>query len=182
MERISEQTKKRLLFLVGRMFECNRYADRGMSLLETRWKMLTSAKYLHGLVAHAMLVLADYIGEYLSSKNCEVIYPATLIGDQEYSSPLEFFNFMLEEFYKVEDEIEDIIDGVIAEKDNSSRNFLDGFLSKWQGYVITMQNVSEIANLYGSDSKSLQQFDDEIGNSITVGDISYHEEIVVEKD
>ena len=171
-ERVSKELSERMLNLLGFCFYLNRIYDRGLSLCEVRWKLINFEKITHPLIAHALPLLGDKISSYLSKRNVESFYPDTTGGLKEYSSPLDFFNFVLEEFNRFEDEIENTIDSAVSEKDRASEGFLQSFLLTWIEYVATMNNIVDLAIQFAPNNESLswQLFDDKFEKGITVGD------------
>ena len=159
MEMINPSLVAKIDSAIGFLFQLNRYLDRGMSLLSTRWKMLNCARVLHPKLAHATPALADSLSDFLDDRGCEVIYPATTIGDQEYENPIAFFEFIMDEFVKFDNQIEDIIDAAVAEGDHATKAFLDGFHMKWIPYVATMANIVDVAKSYGATPMGMQLFD-----------------------
>ena len=173
-ERVSKELSERMLTLLGFCFYLNRIYDRGLSLCEVRWKLINFEKITHPLIAHALPLLGDKISSYLSKRNVESFYPDTTGGMKEYSSPLEFFNFVLEEFNRFEDEIANTIDYASSiDKDRATQQFLQSFLSTWIEYVATMNNVVDLAMQFAPNNESLgwQLFDNEFEKGITVGEI-----------
>jgi len=173
-ERISKELNDMLSFLLGECFRLNRVADRGISLMEVRWKLLKSAPIIHLSIAHMLPLLGDKISSFQSKKNCESIYPDTTGGSKEYSSPLEFFEFVLEEFNKFEDEISDVIDYAQSEKDHATVQFLKSFLAEFLDYTATMNNVVDVANSYSrtSDPMAMQLFDRDVEKCLLIPNLA----------
>lgn len=173
-ERISKELAARLENLVKFCFYINRIADRGLSLCEVRWKLLNFERLYHVLVAHATPLLADKITSYMSKRNVESNYPDTTGGMKDYSSPLEFFDFMLEEFNNFEDEICNTIDFAGVEKDCATQKMLQNFLDIWVEYVATMNNICDLAYLYAPNSEALglQLFDNNVEHCFTVPNLA----------
>lgn len=173
-ERITKELADKLSFLVGELFKINRDADRGLALCEVRFKLLNFEKLYHARVAHAAPLLADRITSYASKRNVESVYPDTVGGYKDYQSPLEFFDYMLEEFNRFEDEICDVIDACAAEKDRATQQFLQGFLATWTEYVATMNNICDLAYAYAPNAEplGLQLFDNNVEHCFTIEDIS----------
>lgn len=173
-ELISKELNDRLSKILGECFYLNRVLDRGISLLEVRWKLLNTAKVIHPSIAHTLPLLGDKISEFQSKRNCESIYPDTIGGLKEYGSPIEFFEFVLEEFNRFEDEIYDTISYAAMEKDYASKQFLQSFLSEFEDYIATMNNIVDVANAYStsSDSMAMQLFDNEIEHCLTIPNLS----------
>lgn len=87
---ISENTYKALIELIGRCFAENRYLDRLVSVLGTKFAYNNTADLIHHHVAHYFPVLADEIGEKtLERYNIPIYYPATPDGGKDYNSVTE---------------------------------------------------------------------------------------------
>lgn len=87
---ISENTYKALIEMVGKCFSENRYLDRLVSVLGTKFAYNNTADLIHHHVAHYFPVLADEIGEKcLQRYNIPVYYPATPEGGKDYNSVAE---------------------------------------------------------------------------------------------
>ena len=163
-ERITKELSDKLDSILGFLFYLNRIMDKGLSACEVRWKLINFEKLAHIRLAHATPILADRISGFKSKRNVETNYPDTTGGLKDYSSPLEFFNFVLEEFNRLEDEISDTIYfSASVDKDYATTQFLQEFLATWVNYVATMNNVVDLAMAYAPNNESLglQLFDDE---------------------
>lgn len=87
---VSENTQRALIELIGKCFSENRYLDRLVSILGTKFAYNNTADLIHHHMAHFFPVLADEIGEKtLERYNIPVYYPATPEGGQDYSSVSE---------------------------------------------------------------------------------------------
>lgn len=87
---VSENTQKVLTELVGLCFAENRYTDRLVSILGTKFAFNNTAGLIHQHIAHMYPALADQIGEKtLERYNIPVFYPSTPSGGQDYSSVTE---------------------------------------------------------------------------------------------
>jgi hypothetical protein len=170
-ERVSNELSNKLSNLLGFCFYLNRVYDRGLSLCEVRWKLINFEKVTHPLIAHSLPLLGDKISSYLSKRNVESFYPDTTGGLKDYSSPLEFFNFVLEEFNRFEDEISNTLDHAILEKDWASQQFLQGFLGIWIDYVATMNNIVDLVMQFAPNNEllGLQLFDEGFQKGLTLG-------------
>ena len=168
MELISNELNRKLNALVTHAFYLNRILDRDMSLLSVKFKMLNSAKILHPKFAHAFPALADNISDYQDSRGMLTVYGVTPLADFDFENPIQMFVNIREEFVKYQDMVEDVIDSAIAEKDHATKIFLDGYLSKLVPFIASADNIVEVAIAYGNDTKSMQQFDDEIEHCLVV--------------
>lgn len=167
---ISDKLNKELDEVRGQAFALNRMLDRGMSLLEVRWKLIKSAEILHPRVAHVYLGddFADSISAYQAQRDNESIYVATPSGDREYESPLDFFKDYHKENLKFEDMIKDTIDNAIEEGDTATKIFLDGLLGRLIPYISLSQTLVDLATQFGNDSFRLQVMDSIIEKYINV--------------
>ena len=154
MELISKNLNDCLDRLIGKSFAINRMLDRGMSLLKVRWKMINSSNTLHPMLAHAYLgdKFADSISDYQAERGMESIYPATPIGNREYSSPLDFFNDYMSENIEFEDMIK----------------FLDGLLYRLAPYIAASNDLVDLVSACDNDKFKLLVLDSEIDDYINV--------------
>jgi ferritin len=146
-----------------------------MSICKVRWTLINFEKLVHQIISHALPILADQLTDFLAKRNVESVYPDTIGGYIDFSSPVEAFNFMLEEFCKFEDEISDVIDFVIAtDKDYVVKQFLQSFLDNWTNYVETMTNICNLVVEFAPNNETLgmQLFDDNFEKAFTVSDIT----------
>ena len=170
MELISKNLNDCLDRLIGKSFAINRMLDRGMSLLKVRWKMINSSNHLHGMLAHAYLgdKFADSISDYQSERGMESIYPATPIGNREYSSPLDFFNDYMSENIEFEDMIKDAINIATQEEDYTTKKFLDGLLYRLAPYIAASNDLVDLVSACDNDKFKLLVLDSEIDDYINV--------------
>lgn len=167
---ISEKLNHELDLVRGQAFDLNRMLDRGMSLLEVRWKLIKSAEILHPKVAHAYLgdLFADSISAYQASRDNESIYTATPAGDREYNSPLDFFLDYHRENLKFENMIKDAVDEAIDEGDTTTKVFLDGLLNRLVPYIALSQTLVDLTTQYGNDAFHLQVMDSVLEKYVNV--------------
>lgn len=167
---ISDNLNGQLNDLVGKCFSINRMLDRGMSLLMVRWKMINSSKTLHPKVAHAFpsSLFADSISDYQASRNMETIYPATPIGNADYTSPLEFFTDFYNQCIELQSMIYDATESAIDDGNHSTKVFLDGLTQRLIPFTDLAQNLVDLTGQYGDDSFHLQVFDSVIDNYVNV--------------
>lgn len=84
---ITKETQDMLIEMIGKCFSENRYLDRLVSILGTKFVYNNTANLIHQHVAHYFPALADEIGHRcLERYNIPVYYPATPEGGQDYSS------------------------------------------------------------------------------------------------
>lgn len=167
---VSEKTRLSLCGLVGKCFEMNRFLDRGMSLLDTKWKLRQCSKVLHPALAHAFLgdTFADKIGEYLSSRDALVEYPATPVGDEDYDKPVEFFIEFLERMKDLQNYTYDIIEDVAEENDHATKKFLNNFILDVVKYTEQAQILVDIFYKYGNLDIGLFMIDTNIEKYVIV--------------
>lgn len=172
MEMISERLNEGLNSIVGALFALNRLFDRAMSVLAVKYKAINSTKILHPSLAHQFPLIADSVTELQQKRNMLSRYPATPEGNEMYENPLQFYEVALEEFHKLEDLIEDVLDVAMEDKDHVVKSFLNNLLNQWSVYIETMENIVDVCRNYGNDPKSQMQFDDEIENCLTVENLA----------
>lgn len=166
---ISESLNNQLNELVGKAFAINRMMDRGMSLLLVRWKLINTVKHLHAPVAHVFPgdLFADGISDYQSKRDMESIYPATPIGNREYSKPLDFFKDFLNECIEFEDMIKDAIDTSVKDEDITTKVFLDGILKNLVPFTALAQDLVDLFSMCNTPFE-LHVLDSEIGKYINI--------------
>lgn len=166
---ISEKLNNELNNLIGEAFAINRMMDRGISLLNVRWKLIQTATAIHKPVAHQYSgFFADGISDYQGQRDNESIYPATPIGNKEYNSPLDFFKDYHSENLKFENMIKDVIDEAIEEGDSTTKVFLDGVLKDLTPYIALSQTLVDLATQYGNDPFHLQVMDSVLKEYVNV--------------
>lgn len=167
---ISEKTRISLCEIIGKCFEMNRFLDRGMSLLDTKWQLKNCAEKLHPALAHAFLgdLFADGIGKYLSDRNALIYYPSTPIGDYTYELPIEFFKEFLNRMVELQNFVYDILDDVIEEGDHSTKIFLDELNKNIIKYTSQAQLLVDIFQKYGNDTCGLLTIDSNIEKYLNV--------------
>lgn len=81
---ITQNTQNALQELINQCFQCNRNADRWVSLLAVKFVCPKTSKLLHLDVAHYFPAVADIIGETtLERYNIAVLYGATEAPDEK---------------------------------------------------------------------------------------------------
>jgi ferritin len=124
---IPEKVNNGLDKIVGKCFEGNRIADRGMSILAIKFAMNKSEEILHEKLAHLFPKLADKISSYQGDRNNLTFYPETMSDNSDYSSPLEFFYKMLDYMQDLEALVSEIMDSS-DEEDIVTYIFLQKFM------------------------------------------------------
>lgn len=153
MSLISEKMSDTLNSLIGDFFKINRMLDRGMSVLAIKFKLLNTSDFVHQKLAHIYIgdKFADAIGDYKMLRDCDVIYPATPIGDEDYNLPLDLFKSLYINNIKLEDNIKDAIDEAKEEGDESTKKFLKGILKDLTEYTEISKNLIDIYAPCGDD-------------------------------
>lgn len=164
MKLISDKISKLLDDLIGEFFNTNRMLDRGMSVLAVKFKVPHTSNYVHQNLAHIYIgdKFADKIGDYKLLRDCDIIYPATPIGNRDYSSPVELFKELYERNLFLEDTIKDLIDEAKEEGDLSTKKMLNHVLEDLIEYTAISKNLVDIFEPCGTDSFKLTLIDAEI--------------------
>ncbi len=140
--------------------------DRGMSILDVKFVMNNTVKFLHPKLAHLFPLKADDVSEYQSSRNCLTTYGQTPLDDSDYATPLEFFLKMLQYQQELESVIVEGIDLCKDEDDKVTKVFLEGFLLGLTSVTKQILLLIDKSEAYGNDSKSLMQFDHNVEDFI----------------
>ena len=158
---IDVQLNNKINELIGKCFAINRMLDRGMSLLNVRWKMIQTEKILHPQVAHAFTGddFADGLSAYQAKRSNETVYPATPIGDREYNKPIDFFIDMLNEFIELQDMLYDAYEMSKEIGDYSTKDIISGVINTLVKYTDIAQTLIDLAENYGSDGRGIALMD-----------------------
>ena len=140
--------------------------DRGMSILDVKFVMNNTVKFLHPKLAHLFPLKADDVSEYQLSRNCLTTYGQTPLDDSDYAIPLDFFLKMLQYQQELESVIIEGIDLCKDEDDKVTKVFLESFLLGLVPITKQILILIDKSEAYGSDSKSLMQFDHNVGDFI----------------
>lgn len=167
---ISEKLNYQLNELVGKCFAINRMLDRGMSLLKVRWKLIKTSDTLHSKVAHAYpsSIFADGISDYQALRDCETIYPATPIGNKDYSTPIDFFIDYHKENLELENMIKDAIEEAVEEGDHTTKKFLDGLLNNLSSFTALSQDLVDLFSKCDNNKFYMQMLDSEIDDYVNI--------------
>lgn len=170
MALIFEKINNELDKIRSKCFDINRIMDRGVSLLEVRWKMPLTAHILHPVAAHSILGddFADSISKYQAERDNESVYLATPAGDKEYDSPLALFIDYHNNLLELESMTKDAVDMSIEYGDTVTKIFLDGFLTRLIPYISMSKVLVDLGVAYGKDSFQLQMLDVNIEKYIQV--------------
>ena len=158
---IDERLNNELNKLIGKCFAINRMLDRGMSLLNVRWKMIQTEKILHPQMAHAFTGddFADGISSYQAMRSNETIYPATPIGDREYALPIDFFKDVLKEMLDFQDMLYDAYEMSKEVGDYTTKKFINKIIENLVKYTDMAQLLIDLSENYGSNTLGIALMD-----------------------
>lgn len=158
---IKEELNIKINSVIGKCFEINRMLDRGMSLLNVKWKMVQTEKILHPMMAHAFLgdEFADYLSDYQSKRSNETIYPATPAGDRVYEKPIDLFNDILNELLFLQDILYDTYEASNEMGDYTTKRVINQVIDNLIKYVDMTQTLIDLSENYGSDGKGIALMD-----------------------
>lgn len=161
---IDARLNNKLNELVGECFAINRMLDRGMSLLNVRWKMVNTEKILHPKMAHAFTGddFADGISGYQAKRSNETIYPATPTGNKEYNSPLDFFYDILGTLLKFQDTLYDTYEMSKEIGDYTTKKFVNKIIENLVDYVDMAQLLIDLMENFGNDKRGWALMDSNI--------------------
>lgn len=162
---LKPETKLALENIIGQCFINNRHADRIASILGVTYVMPYAANEIHHRIAHMYLNVhgADGIGEYMDSRNATVIYQETLIGNQEYTNPIECFETLLKNQLDLETKVYQAIKVADMHNDIMTKGFLQSFMIDLIPYTDVILLLLDKANQYNiSDSINAAKFDNDI--------------------
>lgn len=161
MELMSNEISVGFDKLIGKCFEINRIADRGVSILENDFKMIQCAKYLHENFAHKFLgeEFADGITAYKHKRSKSAKYPTTIAGDFECNKPIEIFNKMLNSVIEFQDDLYDMYDITKEQGDLSSKKFINSLINNLVNYVDMIVTTIDILSNYSDDKMGYALFD-----------------------
>lgn len=159
---LSKEIKESLENIVSHCFYCNRMLDRICSLLTVTFVMSNTESILHSELAHIYPLLADDITNYMADRDCTAIYGATPAGDQNYESPLEMFNKILE----IQTELEILTKKSIAlseaQLDITTKVFLEEFLRTLIPITKDILTIVDKMEMYGESKSDWMKFDHDI--------------------
>lgn len=168
MSLLSDKMSNILDELIGDFFKANRLLDRGMSVLAIDFKIPHVSNFVHQKLAHTYIgdKFADAIGDYKLSRDCNIVYPETPIGDKSYESPLQLFSELYDYNLKLEDSIKDAIDECDEEGDLVTKDMLGDILEDLSEYTAISKNLVDIFESCGTDRFKLTIIDANINNLI----------------
>lgn len=135
MELIKEETKKKIEELVAAQFQLNRYFDRAMSVLDTKFAMNNFVGLAHPKLAHIYPLVADEYADILIRYNYPVVYLTTVKDDTDYASPMEFFEGQLERHILIYELIRDAIKVALKNDDYNVETDLKHLLRQWNRFI-----------------------------------------------
>jgi ferritin len=123
---LSEKVSAKLSEIGQLYFDLNRVLDAGSDYMEVDMNMNKLGNYIHHSMAHyATDPLADNFRDYLSACSRRTNYNvATKPSEGNYSSPLEFFKYVLNFYIDIRTAISDGIKLALAEDDEDTAQFL----------------------------------------------------------
>lgn len=135
MDYISAQTKGKVEELISAQFQLNRYWDRAMSVLDTKFALTKFVSLAHPKLAHIYPLVADEYADILIRWNYPVVYDTTFKDDSDYSSPMEFFEGQLERHLLIYELIRDAIKVALENEDYNVEADLKHLLRQWNRFV-----------------------------------------------
>ena len=174
---ISNEVNNQLNLIIQKCFLGNRTLDRMMSILSVKFVMNKTSNLLHGLLAHAMPLLADKISEYQDSRNILTTYLDTPKDDSDYDTLLELFETFLNFMIDLENTIDQGIQISINNKDRMTKIFLEKFMLEINNYTAQAILLRDKAEMYGNDPKSYMSFDRHIEDFIIVSPLNSDSEV-----
>lgn len=147
--------------LIGKCFAINRMLDRGMSLLDVRWKMIHTARYLHPQLAHAFTgdKFADGLSGYQASRSNETIYPATPEGNRDYNKPIDFFRDVLKEILEFQEMLYDVYDLAKDEGDLTTKKYMSSVIGNLVPYTDLVMTLIDLSENFGSENMGIALMD-----------------------
>lgn len=156
--------KSSLEKIIQHCFYCNRIVDRMVSWISVKFVMPNTANIIHPNIAHMYLgtLGADGISEYMDARNCTTIYGETPIGNQEYESPRECFNKLLEINLEWENLVKDSIKLAKEENDYTTMVFLESYLKNIINITKDILTLSDKIDFYDDTKAGWMRFDKDI--------------------
>lgn len=167
---ISKEIKAALEKIISHCFYSNRMLDRMCSVLSVSFVMPITSSILHHNLAHYYPILADYISDYMDGRDCTTIYEETPRGDQEYDTPLDCFNKLLEINLHLEKLITDAIILSQSNGDYTTKVYLEEFLLKIIPITKDILLLVDKAELYGDSDSGITRLDSDITDFGLFGD------------
>lgn len=156
--------KSSLEKIIKHCFYCNRIADRIVSWMSVKFVMPNTANLIHPNIAHLYLGVlgADGISDYMDSRNCTTIYGETPIGNQEYDSPKDCFNKLLEINLEWENLVKDSIELARNENDYTTMVFLEKYLANIIDVTSSILTLVDKSEMYEDTKSGWMRFDKDV--------------------
>lgn len=169
---ISPELNDRLDNLVAEMFYMNRVWDAALSKLNVDFVMSNFESTFHSGVAHKFPLIADKISEIQSVYNNITTYKATPQGRNDYGSPLDFFEFNLEETIRIAKMISATCGEIDQFEDMGANYVVRSALLRLSRYFAVYVNqailLKDKAAAYGMRPLNIQLFDKEAESFLVV--------------
>lgn len=159
---LTTEVKAVLEEIVAKCFYNNRMLDRIVSILSVKFVMPVTGDIIHHRLAHLYPNIADLVSDYMAERNCTTIYNETPAGNQDYDSPLDCFNYMLELNLDLENIVKRAIKVSHDEGDYTTTVFLDSFLRRLILITDDMLLLVDKATMYGNSNLSWMKYDNDI--------------------
>ena len=159
---LTTEVKAVLEEIVAKCFYNNRMLDRIVSILSVKFVMPVTGDIIHHRLAHLYPNIADLVSDYMAERNCTTIYNETPAGNQDYDSPLDCFNYMLELNLDLENIVKKAIKVSHDEGDYTTTVFLDSFLRMLIPITDDMLLLVDKATMYGNSNLSWMKYDNDI--------------------
>ena len=159
---LTTEVKAALEEIVAKCFYNNRMLDRIVSILSVKFVMPVTGDIIHHRLAHLYPNIADLVSDYMAERNCTTIYNETPAGNQDYDSPLDCFNYMLELNLDLENIVKKAIKVSHDEGDYTTTVFLDSFLRMLIPITDDMLLLVDKATMYGNSNLSWMKYDNDI--------------------
>ena len=159
---LKAEVKSALEEIVKKCFYNNRMFDRMVSLISVKFVMPITGDIIHHRLAHLYPTIADIISDYMAQRNCTTIYGETPAGNQEYDSPLDCFNYMLELNLQLETIVNNAIKISYENGDYTTKVMLDKFLLNLIAVTDDLLLIVDKSTMYGDSEMSWMKFDHDI--------------------
>ncbi len=137
--------------LIGCCYTGNRLWDRALSILQVKFVMENTVKYLHTGFSHLYPLLGDQIYDYQASRNNLSTYPVTPAGDKDYDTLQSLFDDLYAYHIDFEKQIANVIRDAGTISDYMTEKFLKDFLLNFSRYTAQTMTLCDRAHMYGDD-------------------------------
>ena len=168
MPLITDRVNSKLNDIVTKCFTGNRVCDRAMSVLDVKFVMNQTSGILHEKLAHLFPLIADFVSEYQSERNCLTVYGFTPLDDTEYRSPQEFFEKILDFMTDLESLCYESYSLAIDDDDITTASFLLKFIKMLSHITNQCILLVDKGKAYNND---WMRFDHDIDDMIVLPDI-----------